>query len=816
MKMSHFVLLAVAVLPVGLPAQSTVTNSPPSVAIITPTNGSRFEAPANINVWANAIDRDGDVVEVSFYAHTFREVIYIGGVTNPPPTASPLPPWRIVWENVASGLYSLQARATDNRGGRAWSEFVRIEVRETNAPPALPIVNVVAHDAEASEGTMRSWPTGGSFVFTRSGSTADPLTVHFQVGGTAENGVDYRRISNSVTFAPGSSFTYLPVHPIDDLVIEATETVVVRLEDPVCAAIVPPPPGCYKAGSNVTATVFIYDAPTETNSPPVVRIISPENGSKFAEGAPIRICADAFDHTRYVDTVEFFAGDRSLGIVTNNPFSLAPYVPYCVVWSNAPAGDHVLTARATDNFGLAATSAPVGIHVGGTNVPPPPTNRIFLTIEAVDPVAVEQDPRLDALSDSALLVVRRHGPTNVALQVFYRVGGSAANGVDYARLSGQVSMPAGAMSAEIAIEALDDDLVEATETVIVTLQEPACIEIFPPPPECYLVGRPDTAIAYIRDNDSQPSNSPPSVRITAPANGARFEAGSDIRIDAVTVDHDGYAPRAEFFANGRKIGEQEIHFIQPPPDGTPIEFSFVWNDVEAGFYSLTVKGTDDDGAMALSAPIGIRVETNRPPPPPTNVVVSIAAIDSYAVEGGGTNSLSRGTNMAVFLVRRSGPTNDPVTVRYHIGGTASNGVDYAALSGEVTIGAGTRAARIFVVPLEDGLAEGIETVVLELAPAGGEPPSYLIGESRRAAAIIVDNDAPRPRCQRLADGLFHICVPGTDGDYFRLEASCNLVDWVPLCSSVVSDGAIHFVDPDVEALPYRFYRSVPATAPAEE
>jgi hypothetical protein len=404
----------------------------------------------------------------------------------------------------------------------------------------------------------------------------------------------------------------------------------------------------------------------------------------------------------------------------------------------------------------------------------------------------------------------------VALQVYYRVGGSAANGVDYARLTGELSMPAGATRAEIAIEAIDDALVEGTETVIVTLQEPVCIAIAPPPPECYLVGRPDTATAYIRDNDSRPSNSPPSVRITWPSNGARFEAGSDIRIDAVTVDQDGYAPRAEFFANGRKIGEQEIHFVQAPPDGTPIEFSFVWSDVEAGSYTLTVKGTDEDGAMAFSAPVGIRVETNRPPPPPTNVVVSISAIDSYAMEGGGTNSFSRGTNMAVFLVRRGGPTNDPVTVRYRIGGTASNGVDYAALSGEVTIAAGARGARILVVPLEDRLAEGIETVVLELAPAGGEPPSYSIGQPSRAASIIVDNDAPRPRCQRLADGLFHVCVPGRDGDYFRLEASCNLVDWVPLCTSVVSDGAIHFVDPDVEALPYRFYRSVPETAPAEE
>jgi hypothetical protein len=1048
MRISGFVLLTVVVAPLALPAQTTTTNLPPTVSIITPTNGARFEAPADIAVWANAIDRDGDVVEVSFFANQH----YIGGVTNPPPTASPLPPWRILWEKVPAGLYTLQARATDNRAGRGWSEPVRIEVRGTNPPPTLPVVNVIANDPEASEGTLRSFPTSGSFLFTRTGGNmANPLTVFIRVSGTASNGLDYREIGQSVTFGAGASFLHLPVHPLDDREVEPTETVIVRIEPPLCAAIMPPPPGCYTPGSNFTATVFIRDAPVETNSPPIVRLISPTNESRFPEGATFRVCADAFDHTLYVDTVEFFANDRSLGVVTNYPHSLAPYVPYCVLWSNAPAGDYVLTAKATDNFGLMATSGPVRISVGGsppppelpvvnvmandpdaseggtrgwpqsgsflftrtgstvhsltvqfeingtasngldyqriaesvtfaagaafahvrvqpledgeteptetvvvtiedpacaaivppppgcyrtgpsntatvfirdgiiesnsppvvrifaptnesqfpagadiricanatdftryvdtveffandrslgiktnnpfilapsagfcviwsnapsgdhvltakatdnfglmatsppvkitvaiTNPPPPPPTNIVLTIEAVDPVAAEQDPRIDAVSDSALLVVYRHGPTNVALTVEYRVGGSASNGVDYARLSGLLNMPAGARRAEIVVDAIDDALVEGTETVVVRLVEPACIAIFPPPPECYRVGRPDTAVAYIRDNDSAPSNSPPAVRITAPANGATFPAGSDIQIDAVTVDRDGYAPMVEFFANGRKIGEQTIHFVDRPPDGTPIEFSFVWSNVLAGAYTLTAKATDNGGAMAFSAPIGIRVGTNEPPPPPTNVVVEITAVDSYAVEAPYTNSTSRGTNTASFVIARRGPTNEAVTVRYHIGGTASNTLDYATLSGQVTIPAGGRAARIVVVPVDDRLAEGIETVVLALAPSDTDPPSYTIGRSSRAAAIIVDNDALRPRCVRLPGGLFHVCVPGTDGDGYRLEASSNLTDWVTLCTSVVSDGAIHFVDPDVQALPYRFYRALPDATPAEE
>ena len=52
-----------------------------------------------------------------------------------------------------------------------------------------------------------------------------------------------------------------------------------------------------------------------------------------------------------------------------------------------------------------------------------------------------------------------------------------------------------------------------------------------------------------------------------------------------------------------------------------------------------------------------------------------------------------GPKTATFTVRRQGETNDGLTVPYGIGGTASNGVDYAAIPGFVTIPSGGDAAR---------------------------------------------------------------------------------------------------------------------------
>jgi hypothetical protein len=1036
---------------VAVSAQTT-TNHPPFVSIVAPTNSAVFNALDDIFIMAQASDRDSDVVEVSFFANQH----YIGGVTNPPPDLSPLPPWRIHWNDVAAGTYSLQARAADKAGAFAWSSVIRIEVR--SVPPVLPRVNVVAADPEASESTIESFPNSGRFRFTRTGSTTNPMTVYFAIGGTAENGVDYHRLDNPIVIPAGRESAELSVLPLDDKIAEPRETVLVGIVDPICAEQYPPPPGCYAVGENRVATVFIADAVNESNEPPVVRINFPENGSRFPEGADIRLHADAYDNSRYLDTIEFFANGTSLGIETNDPYSLRPYAGFSVIWSNAPNGEHRLTAVATDNFGLSATSAPVNIVIGGAP-PPPPTNNV-VTIEASDPIAVEQNPFVDSIPNTATFVIHRGGPTNIALAVLYDIGGTASNGVDYTKLPGHVTIPAGTRNVEITIEAVDEFVREGTESVILTLLEPACIAIFPPPPECYQVGRPNTAIAYIRehestptntppavritaprsgtafppgsditvevvasdpdgyvpmmalfandriigeqvvdfiiappdgtpthfsfiwsdveagsyvltargtdsggttavsdevriivstnkpppppittvvtietvdaiatephpltdampdnalvrvrrhgetnlalavfyqlggtasdadyrspsrevvipagarsadiqiealddslvegtetlafelipppcylvfppppgcyqvgipgraavfirDDDFAPSNHPPTVRITAPGNGAEFREGSDILIEATTVDPDGYAPMIEFYANGRKIGEQVIHFIQPPEDGTPIHFSLAWSNVTAGAYALTARGTDDDGASRFSEPVFIRVlNDDPPPPPPTNVVVSIVATDAYASEGPWwrEDGTVRGTNIATFAVRRAGPTNDAVTLKYHIGGTASNGVDYVTLPGLVTIPAGARSGQITVIPVEDTIIEHQETVVLELAPDSADTPSYIVGEARRAAAIITDNDS-RPPCMRLPGGLYHLCRPATDGQRLRVEASCNLVDWTPLSSVTVTDGAFHFVDADADGLPHRFYRLVPDTTAAQE
>ena len=336
----------------------------------------------------------------------------------------------------------------------------------------------------------------------------------------------------------------------------------------------------------------------------------------------------------------------------------------------------------------------------------------LVTITASDPHTVE--PGVATVIDPGRFTIHRAGATNVDLRIHFAIGGTASNGVDYASISNTLFLPAGRTSADIVVNPLFDVLPEGTETVTLRIVPPLCPAIYPPPPECYGVGTPSEATVFIADNSL---NTRPVVSIVAR--------------DPVATE-----------------GTNCYHWPGWP---TPL--------------------------------------------PGNNL---------------------NGTNTATFAVRRDGPTNNSLTIFYTVGGTATNGGDYKLIPGTVVIPAGQRVAPIIIWPVDDVLPERIETVVLGLVepPYGSPLPSpYIVGRPARAAAIIVDNDQPRPCTGRLSDRCFHLTQPGANGSWFRIESSTDLVNWTVICTTSVTDGAIHFVDPDADEASQRFYRAVPETDP---
>lgn len=531
-----------------------------------------------------------------------------------------------------------------------------------------------------------------------------------------------------------------------------------------------------------------------------------------------------------------------------------------------------------------------------------------VTIKATDPVALES-------GKPATFTVFRAGPTNASLLVYYNIGGTASNGVDYKLISHYVSVSAGATSATITIQPIPDtnaDTEEGTLSVVLQLAPSPALN-----PVNFTIGTPNTATAYIFDDDNG-SNLPPAVSIVAPSDGSVFYNPTSISLIATAFDPDGSVTNLEFFANGKDLGRGLLVVLDPPgvngvtgpvyffnwtnpmlgndvltavatdngglsttsapvdiavlpsapvvkitsptngamfiaPVNIPVfataassnadvvrvdffaddhfigadigtnqgEYNIIWSNAIPGFYVLRVVATDSLGGKGFSPPVFISV-IGTVPPPTNRPVVTIYARDPIAVVG--TNCLGvytnptavalnrlAVTNTATFVVRRTGPTNMDLTVYYAIGGTASNGEDYVTLPGYVTIPAGKYAAPIVVVPLDEGVPECPETVVLGLEAPTNVAPSYVVGWPDKAAAIIVDCDFLPPATSLLCAGEFHCTYfpPPTSTAYYRLDCSVDLTHWLTVCTNTASAIGIHFTEPDTGCFPNRFYRVVP-------
>jgi hypothetical protein len=106
-------------------------------------------------------------------------------------------------------------------------------------------VTVAVEDAEGYE----TGPETLSFRVTRTGSTAEPLTVTYELTGAATNGVDYVTDPLTVTIPAGEASALVTITPIDDNEAELTEIVRITLTSDAA----------YNLGAPIIATGTISD-----------------------------------------------------------------------------------------------------------------------------------------------------------------------------------------------------------------------------------------------------------------------------------------------------------------------------------------------------------------------------------------------------------------------------------------------------------------------------------------------------------------------------------------------------------------------------
>ncbi|MBW8865685.1 MAG: hypothetical protein JF609_12350, partial [Verrucomicrobia bacterium] len=237
------------------------TNIPPVVRIASPANGSVFHTPIDIPLYSFANDADGSVVSVEFFANSnslgFGRRLPVPSAAGSMTAIYPTNLFLLVWSNAPAGSYVLTVDATDNSGATTVSDPVKIAVLMSPPPPTNrpPVVNVVASDPIAIEGTncwvwpgetngspsWAAWPAAAYRFFTncgpktatftvrRFGDTNDDLTVTYDLGGSAGNGVDYVLLPGSVTIPAGERRALISIVPVDDGPPDINQTVILAL-----------------------------------------------------------------------------------------------------------------------------------------------------------------------------------------------------------------------------------------------------------------------------------------------------------------------------------------------------------------------------------------------------------------------------------------------------------------------------------------------------------------------------------------------------------------------------------------------------------
>jgi hypothetical protein len=402
-------------------------NIPPTVNLTSPANGATFNAPASVNINANANDSDGTIARVEFYAGANL----LGTDTNAP--------YSFAWNNVAAGSYTLTAKATDNLGATTTSAPVNIAVNSSGTPVLTDDFNDNTLDlAKWNPGTIQgaiytgppAWDASipvlernqrleispranvsgdhyNGYVsvagWNLTNARASVEVIQAATGGSTntqlalcldsqnfymtsveagqlrfEQVVNGSRSTSSINYnATQHRFWRIRHEPSTDSIIFETSsdgqswtirrTVARQLSISSLRAEISA--GTWEAISSPGIALFDNfklesNGGAPVNIPPTVSITSPASGATFNAPASVTINASASDSDGTIAHVDFYNGTTLLGTDTNAPYSFA--------WSNVAAGSYALTASATDNSGATATSTPVSIIVNGvTSLPAP-------------------------------------------------------------------------------------------------------------------------------------------------------------------------------------------------------------------------------------------------------------------------------------------------------------------------------------------------------------------------------------------------------------------------------------------------------------
>ena len=308
--------------------------------------------------------------------------------------------------------------------------------------------------------------------------------------------------------------------------------------------------------------------------------------------------------------------------------------------------------------------------------------------------------------------------------VNYTVTGSAIADTDYTALSGSVVVTAGQKTAIVDVSVLEDSILEADETILVTLSTTDDTDItvdLSNDDATVTITDNDLAVATITANDdtaSEPVN-PGQFTVTL-SNASASDTTFSYSIGGTAIADDDYTALSGIVtvAAGETSAVIDVDVVNDnvlEDDETVI---VTLTGIIAGDSGVSIDGANNSSTVTI---IDEDIAT-----------ISISPSDDSADESG---------DHGRFTITMTEASDKDVTVTYTVTGTAVGGSDYVTLSGTVIVSAGQTTADIDVFAMNDGVLEDDETVIVTLVSTDSSDVSVdPTPGSNNATVTISDND----------------------------------------------------------------------------
>ncbi len=569
------------------------------------------------------------------------------------------------------------------------------------------------------------------YTFTRQGSTVNPLTVNFSVGGTATFNTDYTQTgaatfnttAGTVTIAAGSATAIVTLDPTSDITVESNETAILTVVAGTSYDVgVPASATGTITNDDTDVTVAVAPSSVEEDGVPNLVYTFTRNGVTTGPlTVNFTVGGTATFNTDYTQTgaATFNATDGTVTFATGNTTATVTV---------DPTADNIVESSETVILTLATGT---GYNVANPSTATGTINNDDAEVTvAVAPSSVDEDG-----ATNLVYTFTRTGDTTGALTVNFSVGGTATFNTDYTQTGaatftttdGTVTFADGNATATVTVDPSADVTAEPDETVTLTLTAGTG----------YNIGTPSTATGTINNDDTTVS----------------------VAVSPLSTTEDGAGNLVYTFTRSDSSGALTVNFSV----GGTATFNTDYTQTGAATFTPPT-GTVSFADGSLTATVTVDPSADTTVEPDETVILTVTAGAGYAVgvPASATGTITNddtdvsvavsplsttedGAGNLVYTFTRTGVTTGALTVNFTINGTALFNTDYtqtgattfAPPSGTVDFLAGSSTATVTVDPTADNSPEGDETVILTVAAGTG----YNVGAPSSATGTITNDDS---------------------------------------------------------------------------